>query len=208
MLRKLCLMVVFLIFPSLSLADTAADLARLLAAANTVEADFVQTMTAKSSGQAAQQSRGHMSVSRPQLFRWDVKEPFVQLIVADGKQVWLYDPDLAQAVVKPFDQQLADTPALLFSGDARRIGERYDVLQGDAAAGAQRYELKPKDPNALFESLIIVFRKEKLVEMSLMDSLGQTTRIVFSNVKTNGKIPAERFRFTPPAGTDVIRETE
>lgn len=203
--RLLFLSALMTLLPSLAVAAPADDLAKLLAAANTVEADFLQTMSS-GGGQAAQSSRGHMQVSRPQLFRWDVKEPFTQLIVADGKQVWLYDPDLAQAVVKPFDRQLADTPALLFSGDAQKIGERYDVTQVDAAPGAQRFELNPRDPNALFESLGIVFRKGKLAEMSLFDSLGQTTRIVFNNVKTNGKIPADRFRFTPPAGTDVIRE--
>lgn len=186
--------------------EPVAELAQLLAAAKTVEATFEQTV-AGTSGQVAQRSTGRMSVSRPQLFRWEVKTPFEQLIVADGKQVWVYDPDLAQAVVRPFDKQLADTPALLFSGDAQKIGERYDVkLSAGSDAEVRGFELTPHDAEALFESLRVSFRKGKMSQMMLLDSLGQVTLIAFSDVKLNGKMPGSRFTFTPPAGTDVIRE--
>lgn len=186
-------------------AEPVAELAQLLAAAKSVEARFEQTVSG-AAGQPAQRATGVMHVARPQLFRWDVKVPFEQLIIADGKQVWVYDPDLAQAVVRPFDRQLADTPALLFSGDAQKIGERYDVTLAGSEGDARRFLLKPHDAEALFESLQVSFRKGRLSEMLLVDSLGQKTTIAFSDVKLNGKSPASLFRFEPPAGTDVIRE--
>lgn len=186
-------------------AEPAVELAQLLAAAKSVEARFEQTVSG-AAGQPAQRASGVMHVARPQLFRWDVKSPFEQLIVADGKQVWVYDPDLAQAVVRPFDRQLADTPALLFSGDAQKIGERYDVSLAGGDGDVRRFVLKPHDAEALFESLQVSFRKGRLSEMMLVDSLGQKTTIAFSDVKLNGKSPASLFRFEPPAGTDVIRE--
>jgi len=186
-------------------AEPAVELAQLLAAAKSVEARFEQTVSG-AAGQPAQRASGVMHVARPQLFRWDVKSPFEQLIVADGKQVWVYDPDLAQAVVRPFDRQLADTPALLFSGDAQKIGERYDVSLAGSDGDVRRFVLKPHDAEALFESLQVSFRKGRLSEMMLVDSLGQKTTIAFSDVKLNGKSPASLFRFEPPAGTDVIRE--
>lgn len=186
-------------------AEPVAELAQLLAAAKSVEARFEQTVSG-AAGQPAQRASGVMHVARPQLFRWDVKIPFEQLIIADGKQVWVYDPDLAQAVVRPFDRQLADTPALLFSGDAQKIGERYDVTLAGSDGNARRFLLKPHDAEALFESLQVSFRNGRLSEMLLVDSLGQKTTIAFSDVKLNGKSPASLFRFEPPAGTDVIRE--
>ena len=194
-------------------AEPVAELTQLLSSAKSVEAKFEQTVTG-ANGVVSQRATGTMDVARPQLFRWDVKTPFEQLIVADGKQVWVYDPDLQQAVVRPFDKQLADTPALLFSGDAKKIGERYDVsllagagaekADGEAAA-TQRFELKPRDKEALFESLRVSFRDGHLSGMMLVDSLGQKTAIAFSDVVLNGNIPPARFHFTPPHGTDVIR---
>lgn len=205
MQRFLCSLFLVLASVTAGAGEAVSQLAELLAAARSVEAKFEQTVIG-ANGAVSQRSTGVMNVARPQLFRWDVKTPFEQLIVADGRQVWVYDPDLAQAIVRPFDTQLADTPALLFSGDAKKIGERYDVRLADSAGRLQRFDLKPHDKEALFESLRVTFRDGKLSEMMLIDPLGQKTAIAFSDVKLNGSIPPERFRFTPPAGTDVIQE--
>lgn len=196
----------FLLLPvSVQASDPASRLADILGAQRTMQADFEQTVHG-SNGVVTQSARGSMQVARPQLFRWEVREPFEQLIVADGSQVWVHDPDLMQVVVRPFDRQLADTPALLFGGDARRIGERFVVNISEESGKAIRFELKPRAENALFESLKVTFIDNRLREMSLLDGLGQRTRIQFGNVSLNASIPASRFRFEPPAGTDVIRE--
>lgn len=204
-MRILILMATLLAAQPLFAADAAARLAGLLGGQRSMQADFEQTVIA-SSGAVTDTARGTMQVARPQLFRWSVREPFEQLIVADGKQVWVYDPDLMQAVVRPLDRQLADTPALLFGGDAARIGERFVVKVAEESATGVRFDLAPRADNALFESLRVTFVEGRLREMILLDGLGQRTRIRFENVSLNAAIPAERFRFTPPPGTDVIRE--
>lgn len=204
MYRIILAVALLLPLPALA-ADGVARLAAILGAQRSMQADFEQTVTG-SNGAVTQTARGTMQVARPQLFRWEVREPFVQLIVADGKEVWVYDPDLAQVVVRPFDAQLADTPALLFGGDARRIGERFEVRIVEEKSTGIRFELKPRSDNALFESLRVAFIGGDLREMSLVDGLGQRTRIRFDNVQQNVNLPAAQFRFTPPDGTDVIRE--
>jgi len=42
-------------------------------------------------------------------------------------------------------------------------------------------------------------------EARIVDPLGTTTRIRFSNERRNGTLDAALFRFTPPGGVDVIR---
>ena len=37
--------------------------------------------------------------------------PYPALVLADGKQIWFYDKDLAQANVRDMDSTLAATPA-------------------------------------------------------------------------------------------------
>lgn len=204
MKRLLALALLLAATPALA-ADAVTRLADLLGAARTMEASFVQVVTG-SNGVLVQEARGLMTVARPQLFRWDVRQPFEQLIVADGRQVWVYDPDLAQAVVRPFDQQLADTPALLFSGDAAQVARHFSVTLLGEAGGTLRFELRPKRQDALFESLKVSFANGRLSEMYLQDSLGQKTAISFSNVSLNAAVPASRFTFQPPPGTDIIRE--
>ena len=40
--------------------------------------------------------------------------------------------------------------------------------------------------------------------MELVDAFGQTTRLQFEAFERNVALPADLFRFTPPAGADVV----
>ena len=58
-----------------------------------------------------------------------------------------------------------------------------------------------------FERVSLAFRKPgELVAMELVDKLGQTTTIQFSDVRRARKLDDALFRFVPPAGADVIGE--
>ena len=43
-------------------------------------------------GKRKESSTGRVAMSAPRLFRWEYVKPYPQLIVADGKNVWVYDP--------------------------------------------------------------------------------------------------------------------
>ena len=126
-----------------------------------------------------------------------------QTIVTTGKTVWIYDPDLQQAVRQTLDEQVANTPALLLSGNTQQIQKAYRITQPDKTL--TYYTLYPKQKDGAFQSLTISFGANKAPSlMILQDSLGQTTNVKFSNVKVNSKIPASVFNFAPPKGTDII----
>ncbi len=42
--------------------------------------------------------KGVMKVARPGKFYWETTAPSKQVIATTGKTVWIYDPDLQQAV--------------------------------------------------------------------------------------------------------------
>ena len=147
--------------------------------------------------------RGVMKVQRPGKFYWETTAPSKQTIATTGKTVWIYDPDLQQAVRQSLDEQVANTPALLLSGNTNQIMQSYRVTQPNKAK--TYYKLYPKASDGVFESLTISFGANKAPSLMILeDSLGQTTYINFSNVKVNASIPASTFNFTPPKGTDII----
>ena len=82
---------------------------------DTFQSQFIQTVI-DSDGQQVQRSEGTVWIRKPGRFRWDYRTPYRQLIVADGKRLWTYDEDLEQATVKPVDEALSSTPAMLLSG--------------------------------------------------------------------------------------------
>ncbi|WP_060477778.1 outer membrane lipoprotein chaperone LolA [Pseudomonas monteilii] len=179
-------------------------LTQLLEKSQTIEANFSQ-LTLDAGGTSLQETTGKMVVQRPGLFYWHTNAPQEQLVVSDGKNVTLWDPDLEQATVKKLDQRLNQTPALLLSGDVSKISQSFDITskqQGEV----MDFTLKPKTKDTLFDSLRVSFRKGLINDMQLVDGVGQRTDILFNGVKANQAVPANQFRFDIPKGADVIRE--
>ncbi|MDR0576677.1 MAG: outer membrane lipoprotein chaperone LolA [Candidatus Accumulibacter sp.] len=177
---------------------------RFLATTKTLSADFEQVVVAKN-GRRPRQSAGTMLISRPGKFRWQIDRPYSQLLVGDGEQVWMYDPDLRQATVKKMDAALGSTPAALLVGEDA-LEENFDLRELGEREGLEWLEARPKSPDGGFERLQLGFDGEHLKAMELHDNFGQTASLVFSGIKRNPPLPAESFHFTPPAGVDVIGE--
>ncbi len=193
---------------SVSYADAAAtkNLNALLAKMSSMQAHFEQH-TLDPKNQPLQTLSGEMRVKRPGFFRWDTVTPFAQQIIANGQSVWIYDPELQQATKQKLDKQVGNTPALLLSGDSSKIASSFEVTQEKSITKNQNsFILKPKDKEAVFESLRVSFNGSQMSAMQLKDSLGQKTDIFFSQIRLNGKISPSVFQFTPPKDVDVIDE--
>jgi len=126
------------------------------------------------------------------------------VVVSDGKTLWLYDPDLEQVTVKPLDQVLANTPALLLGVDLPALKKEFQVSPLATSDGLEWFELLPRNEESVFRQVLIGFRGEMLERMELFDHLGQSTQLQFSGVEVNPNLDAARFHFTPPPGVDVI----
>jgi outer membrane lipoprotein carrier protein len=196
-----------------SAQQATSSLVKQLAGLQRLTADFEQSTkttnnkTVQKKGLTAQHMnqtfKGVMKVERPGKFYWETTSPAKQTIVTTGKVVWIYDPDLQQAVRQSLDDQVANTPALLLSGNTNQIMDAYRVTQPDRTK--LYYTLYPKQDDGAFQSLTISFGANKAPNlMVLQDSLGQTTYVRFSNIKVNPAIPASVFNFEPPKGTDII----
>lgn len=171
-----------------------------------MSAEFVQTVQGAAFAQP-EESRGTLLMQRPGKFRWDYRLPYEQQIIADGKRLWIYDVDLEQVIVKPLDTALGDTPALLLSGDGS-AAQRFDIKElSDRSDGLLWVELLPKQADTGFNAVRLGFDKQHLRSMELVDGFEQVTRLLFSNVKSGIKLPADSFVFVPPNGVDVIGDT-
>lgn len=178
-------------------------LTQLLEKSQTIEANFSQ-LTLGADGTSLQETSGKMTVKRPGLFYWHTDAPQEQVVVSDGKNVTLWDPDLEQATIKKLDVRLNQTPALLLSGDVEDQPE-LDIASKEQGE-VMDFTLKPKTKDTLFDSLRVSFRKGLINDMQLIDSVGQRTNILFNGVKANQAVPDSKFKFDIPKGADVIKE--
>jgi outer membrane lipoprotein carrier protein len=166
-------------------------------------ADFDQTID-DGRGNVLRSAAGRFYLQRPGKFRWDYSQPSEQLVLADGKQIWFYDKDLAQANVRDMDTSLASTPASLLSGNGSISGQ-FTVTAMPGSVGLQWFQLVPKHADTDFQLVRIGFNKNgELASMFLADKLNQITQLTFSNSKRNEKFAPDLFSFVPPPGVDVI----
>jgi chaperone LolA len=186
-------------------ADALACVEGYLARVTTLSTKFVQVVQDKR-GDVTDRASGTLALSRPNRFRWEYLEPYAQTIVADGRKLWLYDPDLSQVTVRSLEQGLGATPALLLSGSAR-VGDAFVAVGVEKRADLEWCRLAPKQPGSDFDRVSLGFdRSRELAAMELVDKLGQTTTIQFSALRRGAALDAATFRFEPPQGADVIGE--
>jgi outer membrane lipoprotein carrier protein len=172
--------------------------------------DTVQTLTAgfqqvqkDENGRVLQASSGRLWLSRPGRFRWSYEEPYAQLMVCDGKQLWQYDPDLAQAMVRPAGDTLQGTPAQLLT-DRAALAQHFTVEGAGTDEGAQRLRLLPKAADSDFKSIELWLKGGVPVRMRFHDPLGGSSEVRFEDISTNTHLDAGLFTFAPPKGTEVI----
>ena len=177
-----------------------------------MRADFAQIVVAKN-GKRPQQSTGVMMFSRPGKFRWQIERPYSQLLVGDGKKIWIYDPDLRQVTVKKFDAALGSSPVALLVGesdgkssDKGALERNFTLREAGEREGLEWLEAIPKSADSGFEKLLLGFSGNDLKSMELFDNFGQVTTLFFSNLDRNPQLSPALFRFTAPAGVDVLGE--
>lgn len=179
---------------------------------------FVQTVTSPD-GKKSRQSRGTLEFQRPNRFRFSYTAPTEQLIVGDGKQVWLYDTDLNQVTVRPMSQALGATPAALLAGaslDKDFTLKNVPASSSGAATATptplqatnsiEWVEALPRHKEGQFQSVRVGFRSGQLTALEILDAFGQRSRLDFTQFDSKPTLAAGRFQFAPPAGADVLNQ--
>ena len=152
-----------------------------------------------------EETSGVLRVQRPNRFNLEYRQPYYQLYIADGKDLYFYDKDLEQVTVKSQEGMLENTPAMLLSNPSK-LDQLYHVKPQGEEEGLFWYELIPKQEGGSFDRINLAFKNNELRIMELLDSFNQTTRLLFKSIQRNPDLNPKLFRFTPPKGVDVIRQ--
>lgn len=175
-----------------------------LGGVETMQGRFEQSLV-DADDRVVETSAGTFAIRRPGRFRWSYTEPYEQILVADGRNVWSYDVDLAQVTVKPQADVLGSTPALLLGG-ADEVLEDFAVVDSFEDRGTTWVRLVPEEAESSFSSVELGFTDGRLSRMIFVDNLEQTTLVALFDVQLNEPVDPSSFEFTPPAGVDVVGE--
>ena len=185
----------------------------------TAEGDFVQQQLRAPKANEPQdkglkvvrQTQGRFVFQRPGRFIWDTQKPYEQKLIADGKQLILWDKDLNQATFRPAGQALAATPAAILFGE-NSLDQHFDLAEGEDRLGMKWVGLSPKkNPNTKngndlpYTKISIGMVNGLPKALELIDGLGSVVLVTLDKIQLNINLPANRFTFIPPAGAEVLR---
>jgi outer membrane lipoprotein carrier protein len=173
-----------------------------LSGVESLQARFDQSVFDTSQGQT-RRLEGVFYLQRPGKFRWDYTEPKGQIVLADGKTVWLVEEDLKQAYQKPQSDALRGTPALLLT-EQLKLEDHFEIADLGPSQDLEWVELVPRDPESQFTRILLAFKDSELRRMELADKFAQVTRFGFSDIKRNPRLDPKLFVYTPPRGTQLF----
>jgi outer membrane lipoprotein carrier protein len=167
-----------------------------------LEAGFIQEVF-DDKGESMQKSSGTVKLLRPGRFRWEYIEPSPQIILADGRNLWIYDIELEQATVKPLREALGAAPIMLLS-EKRPLEEDFNIQKLTQRGNLDWVEAVPRKPDMEFQRIEFGLKGKEVRQLILHDQFGQKTVIQFVNMKTNLHLEPYEFRLELPPGVDVI----
>ena len=206
-------------FPSLAAADAtpASALVERIQKSydglKSLHASFDQELSDGLGGKP-KKATGVLWLKKPGRMRWEYQKPEPKLMVADGQALWVYEPEDEQAFrTKLSTFQLPSAVTFLF-GEGK-LADEFEIARasddegkGLAGAGESVLKLVPRKASTHYRYLLfVVDEKTAMVTGTVIfDQSGHRNRMSFRDVTRDAPAPDDKFKFTPPVGTRILRQ--
>lgn len=173
------------------------------------QADFFQTYFNRLFD-SYQRSRGKVYFKKPGRMRWEYAAPERKLFVSDGQTLWAFEPAANQAFTQSLSSSQLPTALSFLTGQGDLANEfHFRLIPAQTYSFRDGYvvELRPKAPTPQYERLVFFVSGQsyQVLRTLVIDQAGNRNKMEFSNTRLNAGVPDARFRFSPPAGTRIIR---
>ena len=171
---------------------------------------FVQESTLKAMDMTDSAS-GKITVKRPGKMRWEYEEPDRQIIVTDGKNLWVYRPDDNQVMMGKFPSFFGDGKGASFLSDINLIRQKFNItLENTDSKDYYIIKLLPvKKTNDLsYINLSISKKTFHVEEIATYNLYGDKTLIKLIDIKLLENSDDSIFIFNIPYGTEVLELDE
>ncbi|GIU30499.1 outer-membrane lipoprotein carrier protein [Shewanella colwelliana] len=180
-----------------AMADDSASLKQKLEELNSLHAEFSQTVT-DINGKVIQQGSGTFALSVPNQFYWHLTSPDESLIVADGNDVWIYNPFAEEVSVLDLNQAIDASPIALLVHRDEKTWQQYSVTLENRC-----YQIVPKDIDAGVTKVAVCFDDNSLSMMTLEDQQGNISEFNLTEQGPVSDSQSSLFKFVVPEGVDI-----
>ncbi|MGH7831815.1 MAG: LolA family protein [Candidatus Binatia bacterium] len=168
-------------------------------------ADFEQE-TEVSTVRRNLKARGKVYFKRPGKMLWRYDEPKGQLILADGKHLYYYQPEQGQVIKSALNNAFRSDIPLSFLLGIGNIKRDFKAVLRGTEEGNYVLQLGPKgELEGVNELHLGVDRDEFDIRWArIRDAVGNTTTVRFAHMRRGVGLKDSLFRFTVPDGVDVV----
>ena len=182
------------------------DLVNILQSYLTFQSDFSQKVSQDK--RPPQVSTGSIMLKKPGQFIWQLKQPFPQKLISDGKQTWQYDEDLAQVVISSINHDKSNFNLIHIIEKPSSIKDHFKLMQASQKnSNMQQFTLTSIKQGSPIKEVTLVFKQNRLLQVDYVNAMNQQVEIDFLSPKLNKKISSNKFKFIPPKGVEIINET-
>ena len=171
--------------------------------------DFTQEFFVKSHN-VKKQSKGRVTFAKPGKMHWEYSEPKDNRVVSDGAVLKVYEAANKQMFEQNVDKsQYPAALSFLVGGGKLSDTFNFELYEGAAMnfTGGQVLVGTPKTPSPAYQKVLFYIDgpTSQVRRVLIVDGQGNRNRFDFDNPKVNETIAADRFKFVPPPGTQVVR---
>lgn len=168
-------------------------------------ADFRQETEVKTLNRKLKAS-GKLYFKRPGKMLWRYEEPKGQFVLADGKNLYFYQPEQNQVIKSPLKNAFRSDIPLSFLLGLGNLKREFSATLKGIEENQYVLHLEPKGELGGFSEVLVgVGRSTSDIDwISVRDAAANVTTIRFSAMRKGVGVQESLFRFQVPDGVDIV----
>lgn len=168
-----------------------------LSAVSSFHSSFKQTVIDVNK-KLIQQGEGVFALAIPSKLYWHLIQPDESLIVANDKNVWVYNPFAEEVTIMNLEQAIASSPMTLLIHRDDKTWSKYKVKKDENC-----FVISPEVADVNVSKVESCFTNDQLAKFVIYDAQGNTSTFKLSEQRKLNASEMSLFDFTPPKGVDI-----
>jgi chaperone LolA len=193
----------------LSLEQLAAKTQEVYEKTTDLKSRFIQEVTIKSM-KKTEREEGTVWIKNPNMMLWDYTKPKEKKLVINARTAWLYVAEDRMVYVQNSDDVYRSRMAVKFLSGIGKLSEDFQLRFAKEnpldEEGNYLLTLTAKEKGTGIDRLHLAIdgKTFQIIQCRFNDDYGNTTRLRFSDIRTNTGVSDKFFTFKPPAGVEVV----
>ena len=193
----------------LSLERLAAKTQEVYEKTTDLKAHFIQEVTIKSM-KKTEREEGTVWIKNPKMMLWDYTKPKEKKLVINARKAWLYVAEDRMVYVQNAEDVYRSRMAVKFLSGIGNLSEDFQLrfAKDNPIDEEGNYLLiltaKEKGTGIDRLQLTVDGKTFQIIQCRFSDDYGNTTRLRFSDIRTNTGVSDKFFTFNTPAGVEVV----